>query len=54
MRWGYRCERMDLVASGDVLARVPAFKRIGSLLHAFLRPLRRSSSHAPTGVDRSG
>ena len=43
MKWGYRCERIDLIASGDALAGAPAFRRIGSLLDAFLRPFRRSS-----------
>jgi hypothetical protein len=41
VKWGYRCERVDLIASGDTLGGVPAFKRIGSLLDAFLRPFRR-------------
>jgi hypothetical protein len=43
MKWGYRCERIDLVASGDALTGVAAFKRIGSLLDAFLRPFRKTS-----------
>jgi hypothetical protein len=43
MKWGYRCERIDLMASGDALVSVPAFKRIASLLDAFLRPFRKPS-----------
>jgi hypothetical protein len=41
VRWGYRCERTDLIPSGDDLTGVHAFKRIGSLLDAFLRSFRK-------------
>jgi hypothetical protein len=46
VKWGYRCERIDLIASGEALAGVPTFKRIGSLLDTLLRPFRRSSDRA--------
>jgi hypothetical protein len=41
VKWGYRCERIELTTFVDTLGAPPAFRRIGSLLHALFRPFRR-------------
>jgi hypothetical protein len=49
VKWGYRCERLDLIPSSDSLSGGPAYKRLVSVVDAFLSPLRRLA-HRSTRV----
>ncbi len=41
MKWGYRCERLDLIPSSETLRGEAVYKRLFSVVDAFLRPFRR-------------
>jgi hypothetical protein len=40
MKWGYRCERLDLVGSGEAVAGVSSSGRLGSVVEAILHLFR--------------
>jgi hypothetical protein len=46
VKWGYRCERVDLISSSDTLSGRIAHRRTFSVLGTFLRPLRRLTQRA--------
>jgi hypothetical protein len=41
VKWGYRCERIDLIPSSDTVAGGIAHRKAFFVIEAFLRPLRR-------------
>ena len=46
MKWGYRCERIDLVPARDILAGGVTPRGHFSVIEAFLRPLRKLAQRA--------
>jgi hypothetical protein len=41
VKWGYRCERLDLIASSDIPDGGAAHKKLFRVVDALLRPFRR-------------